>query len=113
MQFKLSVLTTVALATLAAASPLQARGGGGGGDCNTGSLQCCNTVQSASDPSTSTLLGLLGIVLGDITAMVGLGCSPISLVGIGGSSCSAHPVCCQNNAAGSIALPTLFLNLYN
>ncbi len=26
---------------------------------------------------------------------------------------SAHPVCCQNNAAGSIALPTLFLNLYN
>ena len=31
--------------------------------CDMGSLQCCNTVLLASDPSAALLLGLLGIVL--------------------------------------------------
>ncbi|PPQ69715.1 hypothetical protein CVT26_001632 [Gymnopilus dilepis] len=59
-------------------------------------LLCCNTVQHAGDPSTAQILALLGIsnlgVAGDYT--VGLGCSPMSVVGIGGSQCSAQPVCC-------------------
>ncbi|KAF5344529.1 hypothetical protein D9758_016471 [Tetrapyrgos nigripes] len=91
MQFKF--LTVAALATLAAATPLEVRQG----QCNTGSLQCCNSVQSASSSPVASLLGLLGIVVGDITALVGLNCSPISVIGVAGNSCTAQPVCCQNN----------------
>lgn len=85
--------------------------------CNTGPIQCCNQVQSvsshrvmhtdiiltrsntsqANSNSISTLLALLGISVGDITGLVGVSCSPISVVGIGGNSCSAQPVCCSNN----------------
>lgn len=45
----------------------------------------------------SAILSLLGVVVGDITGAIGLGCSPLSVVGLGQSSCSASPVCCQNN----------------
>ncbi|KAK7472098.1 sc3 hydrophobin [Stygiomarasmius scandens] len=65
--------------------------------CNTGNLQCCNSVQSANDPAVTTLLGLLGIVVQSVDALVGITCSPISVIGIGGNSCNAQPVCCQNN----------------
>lgn len=47
--------------------------------CNTGPIQCCNSTQEASDPAVTSLLGLLGIVLGDVDALVGLGCSPITV----------------------------------
>ncbi|KIK60548.1 hypothetical protein GYMLUDRAFT_113435, partial [Collybiopsis luxurians FD-317 M1] len=51
--------------------------------CSTGPVQCCNSVTSASNPITSTILGLLGIVLGNLNVNVGLGCSPLSVVGVG------------------------------
>lgn len=54
-------------------------------ECNAGAAQCCNSVQSASsDGLLSILTGLLGIVLQGIDANVGIDCSPISVVGIGG-----------------------------
>ncbi|OSD08042.1 fungal hydrophobin [Trametes coccinea BRFM310] len=97
-----------------------------GSTCSTGSLQCCNSVQSVSAASFASssshasmhpltfgaqsdsnaitaILGLLGIVLGDITGLVGLGCSPISVVGVGsGNACSANAVCCENNNVGGL-----------
>ncbi|TFK73063.1 fungal hydrophobin [Pluteus cervinus] len=78
-------------------------GGGGGSSsstsqCNTGEVQCCNSVQSADDDGSQGLTGLLGILgLGDITGQVGLNCSPLSVIGVGGNSCSSQPVCCENN----------------
>ncbi|KXN91786.1 Hydrophobin-3 [Leucoagaricus sp. SymC.cos] len=55
-------------------------------------------ITPASDPSVGTLAGLLGITLGPITGLVGLNCNPISaIVSIGGDSCSAQPMCCDNN----------------
>ncbi|THU90097.1 fungal hydrophobin, partial [Dendrothele bispora CBS 962.96] len=62
--------------------------------CNTGSIQCCN---SASSPAATELCGLLGIVVQDPNLLVGLTCNPISIIGIGGNSCNAQPVCCENN----------------
>ena len=57
----------------------------------------------ASSKDVTTLLGLLGIVLDDLNVLVGLTCSPISVVGVGsGSACSATPVCCENNSFVSI-----------
>ena len=78
MHFKL--LAALALASVAAATPAKRA------ECATGPIQCCNSVQSASSNPISSLLGLLGIVVGDITALVGLNCSPISVIGLSGNS---------------------------
>ncbi|OBZ72136.1 Hydrophobin-1 [Grifola frondosa] len=75
---------------------------GSPGQCNTGPIQCCNTVTTADNPLAALLLDLLGIVLGP-DVVVGLTCSPISVIGVGsGSQCSAHPVCCENNSEGGL-----------
>ncbi|KAF8871126.1 fungal hydrophobin-domain-containing protein [Infundibulicybe gibba] len=66
--------------------------------CNTGDIQCCNSVQAAGSSAVSGLLGLLGIVVQDVTALVGVTCSPITAIGIAGNQCSAQPVCCTNNS---------------
>ncbi|OJT15002.1 Hydrophobin-1 [Trametes pubescens] len=69
--------------------------------CSTGPVQCCNSVEKASNPVASILLGLLGIVLGP-DVVVGLTCSPISVIGVGSGSCSANTVCCENNSHGGL-----------
>lgn len=84
MQFKLSALATLAVATLAVATP--ARRNEPAGQCSTGELQCCDSVQAANSDAVSKLLGLLGVVVQDVTALVGLTCSPISVIGVGGNS---------------------------
>ncbi|KDQ62741.1 hypothetical protein JAAARDRAFT_203806 [Jaapia argillacea MUCL 33604] len=71
--------------------------------CNTGPIQCCDTVESASSPSAAAILKTIGVVVQDVNALVGLTCSPITAVGVGsGSTCSAHPVCCTDNSWGSL-----------
>ena len=45
------------------------------------------------------LLGLLGIVVQGVDVLVGINCSPITVIGVGsGGSCSANVVCCQDNS---------------
>lgn len=84
MQFTtLSTLTTLALSAFAVAVPT---GSNPSNQCNTGSAQCCNSMATASQPAVSTLLGLLGVVIQDVTAQIGLSCSPITIVGIAGNS---------------------------
>ncbi|KAI0635193.1 fungal hydrophobin [Trametes polyzona] len=71
--------------------------------CSTGAIQCCNSVTETNSASGNLLLGLLGIVLGDITGLLGLNCSPINVIGIGsGNACSANTVCCSNNNVGGL-----------
>ncbi|KDR75962.1 hypothetical protein GALMADRAFT_140194 [Galerina marginata CBS 339.88] len=41
------------------------------GSCNTGSITCCNQVQSSTSTGIAQLAGLLGIDLGSITGLVG------------------------------------------
>ncbi|KAM5539234.1 hypothetical protein V8D89_007107 [Ganoderma adspersum] len=53
--------------------------------CSTGPVQCCNQVTTASNPIAALILGLLGIVLGPDVS-VGITCSPLSVIGIGGSN---------------------------
>ncbi|KAI0650701.1 fungal hydrophobin [Trametes meyenii] len=88
---RLAVTSVLALPLLAAAA-----------HCNTGPVQCCNSVESANSASAAGLISALGIVLDDVTAQVGLGCSPISVIGAGSNSCASKPVCCQNNSWGSL-----------
>ncbi|KAL0574831.1 hypothetical protein V5O48_007129 [Marasmius crinis-equi] len=87
---KFSQLATVsALATLAVATPTGGGGGGGGssGNCNTGPIQCCNTVTTAKDPVVTPILALIGVVLQDLNVGVGLTCSPITVIGGGNGGC--------------------------
>ncbi|THU77680.1 hydrophobin-domain-containing protein [Dendrothele bispora CBS 962.96] len=86
------ITTTVTVVTPPATTTIAS-----GGQCNTGSLQCCNSVQKASSSGVGLLLGLLGVVLGDVNVLVGVTCSPLSVIGVGGNSCTAQPVCCENN----------------
>ncbi len=85
MQFKLVTLTTLALAAFAAATPTPAPRADGDGQCATGPIQCCDTTTTATDPLVSVILSLLGIVLPDLTAIIGINCSPLTIIGVGGS----------------------------
>ncbi|PBK86708.1 hydrophobin-domain-containing protein [Armillaria gallica] len=99
-------------------SPVLPRGGGDGAACSaTGTAQCCGSTESASDvsPGVATLLGLLGVVVSDLTANCfysGVTCSPISVIGVGGTSCSSQAVCCEgNHFNGLVALGCTPLNV--
>ncbi|KAJ3813516.1 fungal hydrophobin [Lentinula lateritia] len=70
--------------------------------CSTGSLQCCDSTETAGSDAGSLLLGLLGIVVEDLNVLLGLGCSPITVIGLGNSGCSAQAVCCEDNAVGGL-----------
>ncbi|GLB44708.1 putative hydrophobins [Lyophyllum shimeji] len=86
------VLLVLPLLAVAVALP-----GGGPNQCNTGPVQCCNSVQSADNENVAGLLGVLGIIAQGATGQVGFDCNPISGIAIAGNSCSAQPVCCENN----------------
>lgn len=80
MQFKLSALVAATLATSALA------GGIAPGDCTTGPIQCCNSVDKAGSDAVSKILALLGVVVQDLNVLVGITCSPITVIGAGGDS---------------------------
>ncbi|KAI0628322.1 fungal hydrophobin-domain-containing protein [Trametes polyzona] len=95
--------TFAILAVATTASPNGFGGGGGAGSCSSGALQCCQSVDSANSAAVAPILSALGIVLQDLNVPVGLTCSPISVVGVGGSdACSANAVCCQDNSFGGL-----------
>ncbi|KDQ62775.1 hypothetical protein JAAARDRAFT_121370 [Jaapia argillacea MUCL 33604] len=97
---KLSIAVPAALAILAVATPTSTEPASA---CTTGPIQCCDTVESASSPAAAGILAGLGVVVQDVTALVGLTCSPITVIGVGsGSSCSASPVCCTDNSYGGL-----------
>ncbi|KAM5545795.1 hypothetical protein V8D89_000833 [Ganoderma adspersum] len=96
---KLLALSLSALAILAAATATPAPAGST--SCSTGSIQCCESVQAASSPAAASLLASIGVVVQDVTTPIGITCSPISVIGVGGSdACSADTVCCEDNAFG-------------
>ncbi|KAG9227826.1 hypothetical protein PTI98_011462 [Pleurotus ostreatus] len=80
--------------------------------CNAGDVQCCKSVQKADSAGGAALLGLLGIVLSNLDVFIGGDCSPITAIGVGGTSCSSQAVCCENNSFnGLIALGCVPINL--
>ncbi|KAF5354774.1 hypothetical protein D9756_005705 [Leucocoprinus leucothites] len=89
---------TIALPAFVAATAIPRDGG----SCNTGPISCCNSVQQSGSTQVNQLAGLLGIVLPTIQGLVGLNCSPLNVIGLGGNSCSSQPVCCSNNSFGGL-----------
>ncbi|KAH8836034.1 hypothetical protein DL96DRAFT_1702975 [Flagelloscypha sp. PMI_526] len=110
MQFKL--LSALSLASLAAATAISRRTGGGGGNpepipasqCSTAPVQCCTDGGKASDETFAPILALLGInVIGD--ALVGTGCSAVPVVGVGsGAECDSFAYCCEDNSHSLISV---------
>ncbi|EMD41236.1 hypothetical protein CERSUDRAFT_109852 [Gelatoporia subvermispora B] len=90
----LAALTT--LATLAAATPAP-------NNAPSSSASCCTSIgQADSDPIATVLKGL-GVVVQDITAIVGVNCSPITVVGVGsGNACSGTTVSCSSSELGGL-----------
>ena len=70
---KLTIVSSLALLAVATPTPQTSS------QCNTGPIQCCNSVQSASSSSVAPLLGLLGVVVQGVNALVGINCTPISV----------------------------------
>ncbi|KAF8521894.1 hydrophobin-315 [Hysterangium stoloniferum] len=88
MKFGLAFPAVFGLLAAAASTPLS--------QCNTGSRKCCKNVGAAGTSPISALLKPLNIVLDDPTVIVGLGCTPLKLVGGGkGADCAQHAVCCK------------------
>ncbi|KAI5894304.1 fungal hydrophobin SC6 [Schizophyllum commune H4-8] len=67
--------------------------------CNSGTLQCCESTTEAKDIDRVLLSTLLGVDVGSITGLIGKNCSPVSVVGVGaGSTCSTQTVCCDGDS---------------
>ena len=80
-----NILALSALAILAAANPTPNGGQSNtSGSCSTGAIQCCQSVQAANSVAASTLLATLGVVVQDVTTPIGITCSPITAIGVGG-----------------------------
>ena len=76
---KLFALSTLAILAVATPTP----GGTPADTCSTGAIQCCESVETASDPTAASILKSIGVVVQDINALVGLTCSPVTVVGVG------------------------------
>ncbi|KAJ7573079.1 hydrophobin 2 [Mycena floridula] len=85
MQFKLSAIA-LALVTLAVATPTS---------CNTADIECCSSLEEASSPIGVAILKLFGIDPSSVTGLIGVSCSPITVVGAGNDN--SHSI--QNSAA--------------
>lgn len=98
-----STFVVVAIAAIAIAIPNSRVRGGGGNNCDTGTMNCCNSVQSTNNPQTSNVLGLFGIPVDGINGNIGFNCVPITPIGVGqGANCVQEPVCCEGNQAGGL-----------
>ncbi|KAG2364775.1 hypothetical protein BDR07DRAFT_1607878 [Suillus spraguei] len=91
-----SLLAFIAGTSAAIVPSLSARGGGG--ECNTGTISCCDSTYAYGSPSLTKITSGLGITLDPFEGLAGYDCSPISVIGAGsGSVCTQQPVCCSGN----------------
>ncbi|KIJ51344.1 hypothetical protein M422DRAFT_157875, partial [Sphaerobolus stellatus SS14] len=65
--------------------------------CNTGAVQCCNSIEKADSPSATRLLGLVGATVADPNVLVGLGCTDVNVLAANGLNCAQQPACCEEN----------------
>ncbi|KAH6919135.1 hydrophobin-315 [Coprinopsis sp. MPI-PUGE-AT-0042] len=69
--------------------------------CNGGTVQCCNSTHETknfSQEAKGFLANLLDVDVKQVTAGLGLGCSGVKVLAVGGgNSCTQQKVCCSNN----------------
>jgi len=75
---KVALFVTAAFAASAMAEPVVY------GSCNSGPVQCCGSVhQAGSTGANDVLAGLIGAVVGAVTAQVAAHCNPVTVIGGG------------------------------
>ncbi|KLO20324.1 fungal hydrophobin [Schizopora paradoxa] len=66
-------------------------------NCDSGNVQCCETVMTRDHYSQyASHGGLIAELLQDVEGMVGVNCNTVSVIGVGGNDCSQQPVCCTD-----------------
>jgi len=85
------LFAVASLAVLAVATPTP----GGSGDSGPANL-CCTQTEQANSAAGAGILALVGLVVQDVTGEVGANCSPITGVGVSGTSCTNAPVSCND-----------------
>ncbi|KAF9533684.1 hydrophobin [Crepidotus variabilis] len=94
---KLVVIFVASVASFVAAAP-----GGISNSCDTGPVQCCDSLYKSDSAEFNVIKQLVGANV-PIGALVGSQCSPLSIIGVGGgSSCKSEPVCCDDNKFGGL-----------
>jgi len=85
MLYKLVILASLAVVAVATPTP---NGAPSSGPVNL----CCDQTQTAGYAAVLATLGSIRVVVQDLTAIVGTDCSPITGVGVSGTSCTNDPV---------------------
>ncbi|GJE95089.1 fungal hydrophobin [Phanerochaete sordida] len=100
---RLALFSALSVALLAVATPANvARGGGSSGSATTA---CCDSTEPADSAAGAALLKTIGVDLSDLNVLLGLTCSPISVIGVGsGSACSGTTVSCSNGVVHGIGI---------
>ncbi|KZV59388.1 fungal hydrophobin [Peniophora sp. CONT] len=88
------VFTVLALAAAVVAAPTAS--------CNSGALQCCQSAGSKNLAGLGGLLDLIPIDLQGLNIPIGLTCTPINVLSIGGNTCQQQTVCCENNTFNGV-----------
>ncbi|PPR08051.1 hypothetical protein CVT24_010850 [Panaeolus cyanescens] len=66
--------------------------------CNSGPVQCCNSLNDVSSFDATNIAALVGVAVSSLTGQVGVQCNPITVIGVGtGANCASAPVCCEEN----------------
>ncbi|KAN0092576.1 Fungal hydrophobin domain containing protein [Tylopilus felleus] len=94
---RLFAVASLVVLAVASPAPLALRD-----QCSTGPISCCNSVQQAS--VINSLLNEFGFlnVLAGVTGQVGLGCSPITVIGASGTSCTGQTACCNGDTFNGV-----------
>ncbi|KAI9455832.1 hydrophobin 2 [Boletus coccyginus] len=88
-----TLVPIAALVAVATATPGVVEARDSVSQCNTSDQYCCNQQITQY---TSAVSGVLGVLNG-LNLAGGATCSPISVIGVAGNSCTQQPVCCSNN----------------
>jgi len=73
----IAIFIATAFAASAVASP------GIKNSCNTGPIQCCGNLHAPNSAAATKVIGLLNLVIPNITGDIGAQCDPITVVGAG------------------------------
>ncbi|KAL4064842.1 fungal hydrophobin-domain-containing protein [Scleroderma yunnanense] len=66
--------------------------------CSNGSVQCCQSLQNANEVSNLLAHVDVAVVQAAAQGLVGVTCTPITIIGTGqGCAASQQAVCCNNN----------------
>ncbi|KAI9300640.1 fungal hydrophobin-domain-containing protein [Cunninghamella echinulata] len=84
-----------------------------GNQCNTGPVQCCNTLRQYNDfhpEALTSIFNIVGVSAEDVLrGQLGVDCTSVSVAGGSGQNCNTQPVCCsqvqQNGIVGINCTP--------